>query len=166
MKAVRRAITRSLILSLAFTAALPLGGVALGLGIAYGVTAVWVVGVVLLVLGFYGCPFCWAACYAPKLPLGRLVSAVTEEHIYTAKELSEHLGIPEKNVRSMINTCINKKYLVGFKRENGELAPNHNVAYGDRERVVRCENCGAVTAYKGVGGARCPYCGSALDLND
>lgn len=146
-----------------FTLFFPAGGVMLGVGLKAGISSVWGIGIALIVLAFYVCPVVWSAVYAPKRSLYRLVQAVEEEHLYTVKELSEHLNLSEKDVRSKINICIEKRYLRGVKRNGDELILNTSEALEEREYTLRCPGCGATSSFKGLEKPRCPYCGTYLE---
>lgn len=127
MEPIRKALRSALALSLILTFCLPLGGAMLGVGLGFGLVPVWAIGIALMVTGFYGCPIAWVA-YGNKRSLYRLVQAVEEENIYTVRELAAQLGLSEKEVRNRIDTCFNKRYLVGYKKEADGLALNENRA--------------------------------------
>lgn len=165
MKYIKSAVAKGLIISLLFTLLLPAGGLLLGLGIAGGVKAAWVTGIVCLVLGFYGCPVAWTAIYAPKKPLLRLVSAIENEHIYTVKELATHLSLPEATIRRQLGECLTKRYLRGYKRNGDEIILNTAASLADKEQTVRCPYCGAQFTYRQIQNPRCPYCGSFVTEN-
>lgn len=162
MEPIRKALRRALALSLLLSVMLPLGGVLLGVGLGYGLPAVWGIGIGCMVLGFYGCPVAWVA-YGNKRSLLRLVQAVEEENIYEFHEMASQLGLSEKEVRSRVDVCFNKRYLVGYKREAGGLVLNENRALRGREHAVVCLACGAKFTYKAAEDARCPYCGTLAE---
>lgn len=162
MKPIKNALIRCLIIAVLFTMLFPAGGVLLGVGLSLGIPAIWGTGIACIVFGFYGCPVAWTTIYAPKRPLYRLVDAVEYEHLYTVSELSDHLGLSEKEVRYQLNVCINKKYLRGYKREGDTLVLNTNKTLGERNINTRCPNCGASFTYRAAQDSRCPYCGSSV----
>ena len=162
MDPIRKALRSALALSLILTFCLPVGGAMLGVGLGFGVAAVWAVGIVLMVVGFYGCPVAWVG-YGNKRSLYRLVQAVEEENIYTVRELASQLGLSEKEVRNRIDTCFNKHYLVGYKREADGLVLNENRALREREHGAVCPSCGAKFDYKAGEDPRCPYCGTRVE---
>lgn len=162
MEPIRKALRSALALSLILTFCLPVGGAMLGVGLGFGVAAVWAVGIVLMVVGFYGCPVAWVG-YGNKRSLYRLVQAVEEENIYTVRELASQLGLSEKEVRNRIDTCFNKRYLVGYKREADGLVLNENRALREREHSAVCPSCGAKFDYKAGEDPRCPYCGTRVE---
>ena len=162
MEPIRKALRSALALSLILTFCLPLGGAMLGVGLGFGLVPVWAIGIALMVTGFYGCPIAWVA-YGNKRSLYRLVQAVEEENIYTVRELAAQLGLSEKEVRNRIDTCFNKRYLVGYKKEADGLALNENRALREREHSAVCPSCGARFDYKAGEEARCPYCGTRVE---
>ena len=163
MDPIRKALRSALALSLILTFCLPVGGAMLGVGLGFGVAAVWAVGIVLMVVGFYGCPVAWVG-YGNKRSLYRLVQAVEEENIYTVRELASQLGLSEKEVRNRIDTCFNKRYLVGYKREADGLVLNENRTLAPTAYTIDCPRCGAQVTLTKNDSPRCPYCGSVLTL--
>lgn len=155
--ALRSSFLTAFILSFAFAGGIP----AIVLGAINGLHAVMGVGIACTVIGFYGTPIAWIS-YGSKRSLHRLVAAVYEEHIYTVKELSAQLSVPEANVRSQIATCINKRYLPGFIRNGDSLVLNENSALSETEHAAECPHCGAKFKYKGAN-ATCPYCGTLIE---
>ncbi|HIY45769.1 MAG TPA: hypothetical protein H9731_04575 [Candidatus Borkfalkia excrementipullorum] len=162
MGPIRKALRSAMTLALILTFCLPLGGAMLGVGLGFGLAPVWAVGIALMVAGFYGCPIAWVG-YGSKRSLYRLVQAVEEENIYTVRELASQLGLSEKEVRNRIDTCFNKRYLVGYKREADGLVLNENRALREREHAAVCPSCGAKFDYKAGEQARCPYCGTLAE---
>lgn len=162
MGPIRKALRSALTLSLILTICLPLGGAMLGVGLGFGLVPVWAIGIALMVAGFYGCPIAWVG-YGSKRSLLRLVQAVEEENIYSVHELAAQLGLSEKEVRNRIDTCFNKRYLVGYKREADGLVLNENRALREREHGAVCPSCGAKFDYKAGEEPRCPYCGTRIE---
>ena len=161
MQAIQRALRKSLILSLVLTLCLPLGGVLLGVGLGIGQPAVGGSGIAFLGIGFYGTPVGWAIAYAPKKTLARIVSAVTEEHLYTVGEIAAQLSLSEKDVRTHLDTCFQKQYLPGFVRQGDTLLLNENQALGKQLLTADCPACGARFSYS-RDKAFCPYCGTPV----
>ena len=162
MGPIRKALRSALTLSLILTFCLPIGGAMLGVGLGFGLVPVWASGIALMVTGFYGCPIAWVS-YGNKRSLLRLVQAVEEENIYEVRELAAQLGLSEKEVRNRIDVCFNKRYLVGYKREADGLVLNENRALREREHAETCPYCGAKFSYKAGDDLKCPYCGSAIE---
>ena len=131
----------------------------LGVGLGFGIVPVWAIGIALMVAGFYGCPIAWVG-YGSKRSLYRLVQAVEEENIYTVRELASQLGLSEKEVRNRIDTCFNKRYLVGYKKSGDGVTLNENAALAEEDLSAVCEACGARFTYKRGTRPACPYCGT------
>ena len=159
MEEIRKARRTGLIVALVLSAAFPLGGVMLGVGLGMNVPAVWAVGIALLAAGFYGCPIAWIS-YGNKRTYYRFVSAVEEEHLYSYADLAAQLGISEKEVRNRVDVCMNKRWLVGYIRESDRLALNTNNRLSERKDAVECPYCGAKFMQKITEDTVCPYCGS------
>ena len=150
----------ALLLALFFTFLFPIGGVLLGVGLGFGLPAVWAPGIACLAVAFYGCPISWTH-YGSTRSLVRLVTAIEEEHLYTILELTAQLGLPEKDVRAKIDTLFKKRYLVGYIRNENGVALNENTALADRETTQMCPSCGARVTFRGTRG-ECPYCGTII----
>ena len=161
MQPIRKALRKALILSLILTLLLPLGGVLLGVGFAIHQPAIWAVGIACIGIGFYGCPCGWAMAYGPIRSLTRIVSAVTEEHLCTVREIAAQLSLSEKEVRNKLDQCFRKHYLVGYKREGDTIILNENRAPAQRTYSAECPYCGAKFSYTAEE-MRCPYCGSPI----
>ena len=78
MKNVRKALRGAFAVALIFTFLLPVGGAMLGVGLGFGIPAVWGIGIGFMATGFYGCPIAWVA-YGGKKGLYRVVEAIEEE---------------------------------------------------------------------------------------
>lgn len=159
MKKAKKALRGALAAAFIFTFLLPAGGALLGVGLGFGITAVWVIGIVFLGTGFYGCPVAWVA-YGGKKGLYRVVEAVEEEHLYTVQEIAAQLGLPEKEVRNRLDACFSKRYLIGYKKSGDGVTLNENAALAEEDLSAVCEACGARFTYKRGTRAACPYCGT------
>ncbi len=161
MQPVQKALRKALVVSLLFTLAFPVGGIMLGVGLGIGVPAVWAIGIALLGIAFYGCPCAWALSYGPTKANVRLISAITQEHLLTVRELSAQLSLSEKEVRDRLDVCFRKNWLIGYKREGDTLVLNENRAPEKRTYAAECPFCNAKFSYTAED-ARCPYCGSPV----
>lgn len=159
MKNVRKALRGAFAAALIFTFLLPVGGAMLGVGLGFGIPAVWGIGIGFMATGFYGCPIAWVA-YGDKKGLYRVVEAIEEEHLYTVQEIGAQLGISEKEVRNRLDTCFNKRYLVGYKKSGDGVTLNENAALAEEDLSAVCEACGARFTYKRGTRPACPYCGT------
>lgn len=127
-------------------------------------TALLVLGIICVVGGFYGAPVAWTSMLSVNAEV-TLVEAVVNEHLYTVDELSQRLSQKPKQTSALLNDCIRKGYLTGFKREGDTLILNENSALKPKEFVTECKYCGAVVTLTGDM-SKCPYCGSPLSAPD
>lgn len=155
-KAQHRAFVISMILTVAIIAGIP--------AIIFGAINKWwilmAVGIACSVSGFYGCPIAWTN-YGGIRSLARLVFAVEEEHIYTVHDLAVQLSVSEKEVRKRLNTCFQKHYLTGYRKEEDRITLNESVALEKKQYLAECPNCGAKFTYTREH-PRCPYCNSPV----
>lgn len=151
----------AIVLSIMFVAGLPILIVgATRLHQNGGFVAMLVIGIVFVVLGFYGTPVAWVQVGAASRR-ANIVRAVNEEHLYTVKELAVRLNVSEKEASAALRECMQKGYLTGYLLEGDSVVLNENVALGPKEYSVECSHCGAYVTSSGKG-AKCPYCGCAL----
>lgn len=162
MERLNKDLKKQLGLALAFTFALPVGGVMLGVGLGFGVPAVWGVGIAFLAAGFYGCPIAWTSGYVVTKGLERIVQAVTNEHLYTVDEIAEQTGQKPRFVRAKLDVCFKRQYLVGFKRNGDNILANFNTDILTRVESAECAACGAKFTYTPTD-PRCPYCGTRVN---
>lgn len=120
-----------------------------------------VFGIVFVVFGFYGSPLLWVS-FGNLKSLKRVVDAVMEENLTTAKEIAGQLQISEKNAKGYITQGINKRYITGYIFDGEVLTPNEKNP--PKKKVVqnKCSNCGGVLDQTATG-FYCPYCGSRFE---
>ena len=161
MEPIRKALRSALTLSLILTFCLPIGCAMLGVGLGFGLVPVWAIGIACMVMGFYGCPCAWTMAYAPTKNLSRIVSAVVGENLCTVSEIASQLSLSEKDVRNRLDLCFRKRYLTGYKREGDAIVLNDNRAPDKRAYAAECPFCGAKFSYT-ADDPRCPYYGSPI----
>ena len=118
-------------------------------------TLMAVLGIILVVLGFYVMPIMWVR-FAHYSFVQRVVIAVTEEHIYNVKELAGLLNKKEQEIKDVIHFCINKRYITGVKFENGVLENIHRKESSGK--TYKCDSCGGMMIREDKE-LVCPYCG-------
>lgn len=155
-KATRAMLIAAVVCSVLFVAGIPM----IVLGAVNKLWPVMVLGIVFTGGGFYATPLLWVG-YGGKVTLKRLVYAIEAEHIYTVPELAEQLSKRPKEIRGLLDTCFNKRYLAGYKRAGDTLVLNEGKALADAEHAAECPYCGAKFSYKGTD-AVCPYCRSRV----
>ncbi len=146
-----------------FALALSIGFPAGILGIIFGgikrMIPLMILGIVLVVAGFYAMPILWVQ-YANKRQDRTLLNMIEHEHIYTVQGLALQTGNNEKAVREKLKNMLRKRELVGYLLVDDTLELNTNVKQTAKtRRTQKCENCGAMTRFDGVKFV-CDYCGS------
>jgi len=166
MTNIDRETKKMFTLSMILTLCLPIGIPLIIIG-AINISKLYLVlalGVVMTVAGFYGSPIVWSK-FGNVRALKRVVSAVVEENLYTVQEIAAQLSTNEEKVRTQLDLCFKKQYLVGFKRNGDEILLNENEKLTKREKTAECPYCGAKFSYFGKVG-RCPYCGNTQTPED
>lgn len=155
---------------LAVAAALSVGLVAgipmIVLGATNGITAVMVIGIVLVVLGFYGAPVAWTQ-YASKAGYSSTLAAIEEEDIDTIEAIAQHLGKRDKAVRASVDWLISHGCLKGYTVDkDGNIKDS---VKKPRTRgfvdVGKCPNCNAPLEWT-ADAVVCPYCGMTVKRRD
>lgn len=129
-----------------------------------GFVAMLVIGIVSVVVGFYGTPIAWVQVHSASRRV-TLVRAVNEEHLYTVRELAARLNVISKEASLLMGECLRKGYLTGYLREGDRLYLNENTELKPTEYSVECNRCGAYVTYTEKD-AKCPYCGCALPITN
>lgn len=149
----RQAFWLAAILSVMLVGGVPM----IVLGAVKHVTAVMVIGIVFVVLGFYGAPIAWVR-YGMASTRYALVQTVETEGIHTVQELSMHLGKKPQEIVGHIRVLIEKRCLVGYGFDGETLMDGKKKMQPQRIAVGKCPSCGAMMEYQD-GQVVCPYCG-------
>lgn len=159
MKKLNQKIQTTFIVALIFSIMLPGGILATIFGATKGMTALMVIGIVCIVLGFYGTPMIWIS-YANKRGLRTILNLIENENIFTVTELSEQLSKRRQDIVSSINALITGGYLTGYLFKNNEtLYLNTNQKQSKKNTLkTKCPNCGAMMDSDGLNFV-CGYCG-------
>ncbi len=141
------------------------GIVMIPVGFANGLVPVGIVGIVLTVLGFYGCPMAWVSFGGLTEHRG-VYALITEDGMRSATGIAAALGITVKRTKESIRCLISKRFLRGFAFDGVEYITAIGEDKSEEEKKARaaaalgkCPNCGA-TLVESDGKFRCPYCGS------
>ncbi len=150
---VRKSLIISLVISILFVVGIPMIPIFAGKN--------WVlmaIGIVFVVVGFYGMPLLWIS-YANKKRTRRVIQAVEEENLYSNQDIAMQLQMKEKEVYSEITKAINKGYLKGYLYNGKELTINNAKKQTKEEKLTikKCNNCGGKLE-KTDSGYHCPYC--------
>ena len=166
MEKIKKKIRTFFWVGLAFLIGLPAGVIMTVFGATKGITALLVVGIVLIVAGFYVAPIMLVQV-GEKKKLGRVIAAIERQNLYTAEEIAAGTGIREKAVLGYINEALQKGYIIGYKWENGRLELIKNRRQSLEKSTKKCPYCGAqaIIDPKESTGV-CPYCGAVLKADD
>lgn len=152
-KMIKKSFNVALTVTILFVIGIPL----IPIGAVNKIWALMIIGIVFTAFGFYGIPLFWIS-YGNKVSTKRLIFAIEVEHIYTVSQLAEQLAKPEAEVRELLNTCFQKCYLVGYRRDGDTIVLNEGVPLAEKMHTTTCPNCGATFSHKGTE-AVCPFCG-------
>ncbi len=149
----------AIILSVLFVIGIPL----IIFGVSSSITFLLVLGIIFVVLGFYGTPIIWTS-YANKRQQKMIIDTIIYEHILTVSELAKQLQISEKLIRQHITTAIQKKYIVGYLFDGKTLSLNEKTAPKKKLSITKtkCPHCGG-TLEPTEQGYHCPYCGAKME---
>ncbi len=160
---IQKLLIAGIVVSVLFAAGLPL--LLLGATGAFsssGVNTLFLVlGIVLLVGGFYATPILWVA-YGGKRELRGFVSAIEDKGLSTVEQLTSHTRLDADTVRAKIDLCFAKGYLPDFVREGDTLVLRN--PEGELHSVV-CPSCAARFDFRGESG-KCPWCGTVYVVKD
>lgn len=122
--------------------------------------ALFIGGILMTVLGFYGTPLAWVS-YGNYPKMSRLISLVLSEYVYDVKELSAQMCLGEAETANLIRKCISNGYLVGFLLKDNKLVINQNIEQKREAYSVKCSFCGAALTIND-NNLVCPYCGCII----
>ena len=166
MDKVKKKIRTYLGVGIALLIGLPAGIVMTVFGATKGITALLVIGIVLIVAGFYVGPVLLVQV-TEKKKLGRVISAIDNQNLYTAQEIAAGTGIREKVVLGYINEALQKGYIIGYKLENDRLELIKSRKQTWDKSTQKCPFCGApVVVDPKAESTVCPYCGAHMKVQD
>ena len=122
-----------------------------------------VLGILMVIFGFYGSPILFIA-YGSERQLMRIYNAITIEKLTTNKEISTQLAMTEEQVKSCIQTLVTKQYLKGYLYDGVSLKNNEKIIMGNT-KVSKCPNCGGKMT-KTKDGYICEYCGNIIHIDN
>lgn len=159
MKKIDKSINTTFAFALALSIGFPVGILCIIFGAVKGIIALLVIGIVLVVFGFYAMPLLWVR-FADKRKDKAFMLMIERDYIYTVQGLSVQTGESEQNVRARIKRLINTHYLVGYLFQDDILQLNTNKKQDERSRrTSKCNQCGAMMYFDGLM-FRCDYCGN------
>lgn len=165
---LQKDLAKQLVLSIVLTVMLPLGVVLTVVGaiqMEKGAlfTAIMAIGIVFVVLGFYGSPIAWSR-YSPKKKYPRIIDAIEREGFRDTTEIANHLSMPQKDVVEAVRVCVDKQYLCNYTIDGTKILPINNRPDDIGVYTVRCPYCGGITQTSNNLQVKCEYCGRMLDV--
>lgn len=167
-KSVKKTFFFALILSIFFVAGIPI----LIIGATKMPTPLgifmFVSGIVMLVLGFYGSPLAWIR-YGHLRKLKNIWLMIAEDNIYSLEILANQFASKVETMKSLVNELITKRYLKSYTIQDNFIVRLVNTEQMQKTQaeivqgvdVVACSSCGSKNILRGKTG-RCEYCGSPL----
>ncbi len=129
-------------------------------------TAILVCGIILCVMGFYGCPILWINYGEMKIKKSIRDQIVLDN----IQEIDKLASLNNKNVDTMVsvvNHLISKRYLTGYEIiDKKYVVKSQNKTLSKAEilkQTVMCNGCGAKVEVVGNEKTNCPYCGYVLN---
>lgn len=126
-------------------------------------TAILAIGIVFVVLGFYGAPISWVR-YFPQAKYVRIIDCITREGFRDATDIANHLSMQPDEVIEAVRTCISKQYLTGYTIDDSNILPLNNRIEDIGVYTVRCPHCGGTTETSNNLQVKCRYCGQMIDV--
>ena len=121
-----------------------------------------VLGIVFVVVGFYGI-IAGFLLFGLFNMLESTLIAIEVDKIYLLEDISKHINKNVNEVKNNISTLINKRCLVGYTiDEYGNIIAN--TMQNIRVNIGSCNNCsGPLEEENGI--IKCPYCGTIVTKN-
>ncbi len=126
-----------------------------------------VIGIVLVVVGFYGTPIFWLNYASAKFEY-TIYELVTVDHVLSIRDLAESTGKKEIFIQNCVYKLIHERDLSGYTLKNGNLELNlkkRQEHIANNIKSNKCPNCNAFmneTSTKFT----CPYCGISYAKNN
>lgn len=166
---LQRNLTKQLLISIILTVMFPLGIAMTIVGATRKeeggalFTAIMAIGIVFVVLGFYGSPMAWIR-YAPQKKYSRVIDAIKREGFRDATEIANHLSMQPNEVIEAVRVCIEKQYLTDYTIEENKIIPLNNRPDDLGVYTVQCPYCGGITQTSNNLQVKCQYCGRMIDV--
>lgn len=126
-----------------------------------------VVGIVMIVIGFYGSPLFWTS-YGNLRYYKSLVDQIKIDNVQGINQLAQNNAKKPEVMMKDIQTLLSKRYLTGYEiMENKYIIPKTNVTLSKDDVLEQtgdvyvgyCKSCGARVEMIGNKKSFCPYCG-------
>ncbi len=167
---LQKSLARQLALSIILTIMFPLGIAMTVVGATSkeeggaAFTAIMVIGIIFVVLGFYGAPMSWVR-YAPQKRYTRIIDSIKREGFRDTDEIANHLSMQPKEVVEAVRVCIDKQFLTDYTIDGTKIVPLNNRPDDIGTYTVQCPYCGGITQTSNNLQVKCQYCGRMLDVD-
>lgn len=166
---LKKTLTAKLIVSIILTIGFPVG---IALAVVGGTRmeegalfkALLGIGIVGVVLGFYGAPISWIQ-YGQQKKYQRIILAVTEEGFRDINDVARHLAIKPEEALEAVNFCIIKRYLKGFTVDGTQIKQFY-APKADQKFSIQCPFCGGVTESDNPNEVKCEFCGRIITVDN
>jgi len=156
-KDIQKRVKTQLILMIVFSilavAAIP----GIVLGAINSIYWIMIPSIVLVAGGFYGIPIGWVV-FGMANESKNVFLAITQDGIINVNELGRNFDKSVKNIQSKITSLINKRFLVGYKFNEGKTELLLIEKKKETKKIV-CPYCGARMAKDET---TCKYCGGHI----
>ena len=159
-KKINKVLTLQFFLALFASICLGAGIPLLIMGAVKHITLLLVLGIVILVFGFYGTPLLWIV-YSGTLKTKKILQVILEENLTKVDEIATQLSISANEIKSTIYQAISKRYLVGYLFNGFELTKNEKINKAQKTR--KCPNCGGNMQKQENGTFICTYCKTKME---
>lgn len=171
---INKKLTVSLIMGIIFSIGFPVGIILIVFhnkvsGI--GSTLLLVLGIILVVLGFYGAPMVWIM-YGETKSKKRICQQITLDNNQEIKYLAEINNIPTENMLKKVQELINQRLLTGYEivdnkfvvpKGKNTLSKDEALELSGKLETVTCKGCGAEIEIVGGKKTYCKYCGKLVN---
>lgn len=163
-------VNKLLVLSLIFTVFLPVGIFLIIYGASKN-SILLTVGIILTVLGFYGCPIVWIKFGEMKV-YQKVCNQITKNGVQNIEELASINANKVEVMQKDVNYLIAQGYLLGYEIVDGKyIVPKDKKVLSKDELLEKeghiktgvCLGCGAPIEMIGNAKPKCPYCGRRYD---
>ena len=163
-------VIKLLCFSLIFTVFLPVGIVLIIFGASKS-SILLTIGIILTVLGFYGCPIVWIKFGEMKV-YQNVCNQIIKNNIQSIDELASIYGKKSEEMLKNVQYLIAQGYLMGFEIVDGKyIVPKDKKVLSKNELLEKeghiktgiCLGCGAPIEMIGNAKPKCPYCGRRYD---
>ena len=156
---LKKKLRRTLIAAITTSIGFPVGAYLIVCGAIKEMPVLIVLGIVLVLTGFYVMPMLWISYSNTAVSFARLLHAIEEEGITDISQLATVINKDLETTEQTIKNALEKQYLTGYIIENGKLVKIKK-ELGSEVNGITCSGCGArYKVSKKSKDNECPYCG-------